>query len=85
MAGMELEFLADRVETCGDEACEALVPDMMELFDAVLADYTDDSEVTVYNVGRGTSYAFVGKEGIEEMFKGLFKDMPQSGNRRNQV
>ena len=38
MQGAELEFLADRVETCGEEECSALLPDMMDLFDAVLAD-----------------------------------------------
>ena len=38
MTGMELEFLAERVGTCDGESCEALLPELSELFDAVLAD-----------------------------------------------
>ena len=38
MTGMELEFLAERVGTCGEDQCEALLPELPELFDAVLAD-----------------------------------------------
>ena len=45
----------------------------------------EDSVVTVYNVARGTKYVFAGKAGIEAMFLGLFKDIAQSGSRRNQV
>lgn len=51
----------------------------------MLADYTENSVATVYNVARGTSYVFAGKAGIEAMFLGLFKDMPRSSSRRNQV
>ena len=38
MLFMSVEMLAERVETCGADSCEALLPDMEELFDAVLAD-----------------------------------------------
>ena len=47
MAGLEMEFLAERrLGVCGDDSCEALLPDIMELFDAVLAD-CDEACVTV--------------------------------------
>ena len=46
MAGLEMEFLAERLGVCGDDSCVALLPDIMELFDAVLAD-CDEACVTV--------------------------------------
>ena len=38
LQGMELEFLAERVGQCGPEECEVLLPELNQLFDAVLAD-----------------------------------------------
>ena len=38
MSGLELEFLAERIGECGEEQCDALLPELNELFDAVLAD-----------------------------------------------
>lgn len=31
MAGMELDFLAERVGECGEEQCEALLPELMDV------------------------------------------------------
>ena len=38
MLFMSVELLAERVGVCGEDSCEALLPDLEEVFDAVLAD-----------------------------------------------
>lgn len=46
MTGMELEFLAERIVECGEEECSAMLPELENVFDAVLAD-CDEACVTI--------------------------------------
>ena len=43
---MGIEFLAERVGVCGEDQCDALLPELEEVFDAVLAD-CDEACVTI--------------------------------------